>query len=420
MNLSWFLLIIILFTSVRVYGRWIGYHRLLTNSVKGSPFDVPRDWDWKPMVTFMIPSFNEGKVVCESIESIMASDYPKDKIEICAVDDNSQDDTWKWIQAMAAKYPDNVVAWKNTPNKGKPFTLIDIARRARGELVFTVDSDTIIAPDALKQIVSCYADPEIGGVCGFVRIKNLNDSLWTQMQGTLFASFYWLTKTLENQTRTSRCMCGPLASFRTPIFLECVRLIEGRQFLGVNPIQCGEDAYLTTRITLGSGITKRWKVFNNFDAVSWTANPSSTKAYLNQQLRWWRGSMLTGSFVLVTLFKNSQKAGVIPTVITTVTVLGIVFMFLMLVYFWMTGYFLETLAYTLLILPFMSMGYCLMYNRLIGRHDKVAGELKNPMLTGFAIAIFSIVSWIPLSIISLFTMDDGGWITRQNGSSNVS
>lgn len=415
--MAWFLLILSLFLTVRIYATWIGYYQLLVYGTKGSAFDTPRDWNWRPVVTFMMPSFNEGQVVCESIESIMDSDYPKELIEIIAVDDCSLDDTWEWLQKMRDKYPDNLVVWKNPQNQGKPLSLIDIVHKARGEIVFTVDSDTVIENNVIKEIVSCYADPEIAGVCGFVLCKNLNDSVWTQMQGLFFGVYYFLNKVLENQFKTARVLCGPCASFRKEVFIEVTPLIKNREFLGAKPIMCGEDAYVTTRICMGDGIGKRWKVFNNFDAHSWSNNPSTTNGYLKQQLRWWR-SQSVAYLILVNLWANLCRSGFFPVMIATISARTTLSVLFILPFFFFSGKILSVLAVMLLGSIFTGTIMALLYNYFIGRHDKVAGKIKNPILAGTWTGVWGVTGWFALALLSIFTMDDGAWVTRQNGLSN--
>jgi hyaluronan synthase len=401
-----------------MYGRWVGYVSLLRDGDKQKLFDVPRDWNWRPKVTFMIPSFNEGQVVVGCIESIMASDYPKELIEIMAVDDCSLDDTWDWLQKMHDKYPDNVIVWKNNPNKGKPFTLIDIVKKAAGEIVFTVDSDTVIAPNAIKECVSCYADPDIGVVGGQVRVKNLNESLLTQMVGMLYVRLFYIYKVMENQFLTSRCVCGPLASFRTSVFRECIPIIEGREFLGVKPIRAGEDTYITTRIALGTGLTQQWKIFCNFQALAWTDNPSTFKPFLYQQLRWWRGGLLNGTFVIFNLRKSFMNGGVMPTILTSLTAAFVTMSFASLPFFWMSGALPDILLTSLIGATLWGIGSCYSYNWFLGRHDKIGGKIKNPIMTGALYGAWTMASWLILSPIAMFTMDDGGWVTRQNGETN--
>jgi cellulose synthase/poly-beta-1,6-N-acetylglucosamine synthase-like glycosyltransferase len=386
--------------------------------VNKTPFDVPRDWDWRPVVTFMIPSYNEGRVVCDGIESIMASDWPKDKIEIIAVCDCSTDDTFEWLKVMRDKYPDNVIVWRNEPNKGKALTLIDIVHKARGEIVFTVDSDTIIANNTIRQIVSSYADPDMGGVCGFVLCKNLNDSVWTQMQGMMFAMFKIVTKTFENQFQTARVLSGQIASFRRSVFLECVPMLLNRSIMGIKHVRSGEDTYLTTLLCMGIGLSQRWKVFANFEARAWTNNPATMMGYLKQQLRWWRSNQ-TGATVLYDLYPNIKRAGLVPVLNSTSGLFGVMSLVTLFIFFVSSGYLCQLFANILLDMSLYGVIACVLYNHNIGRTDSVGGKIKNPVFAGVWFGIWVLVSWMSLAFISFFTFDDGGWVTRQSGQSNI-
>src|SRR5581483_9243799 len=58
-----------------------------------------------PRLTVIIPAYNEGAMVLQSIESVAKADYPHDRLEILVVDDGSKDDTWSYISQAAARYP---------------------------------------------------------------------------------------------------------------------------------------------------------------------------------------------------------------------------------------------------------------------------------------------------------------------------
>jgi hyaluronan synthase len=56
-----------------------------------------------PSITVIIPAYNEGAMVMNAITSIVEADYPRDKIEIIAIDDGSKDDTWDYIPAAGER-----------------------------------------------------------------------------------------------------------------------------------------------------------------------------------------------------------------------------------------------------------------------------------------------------------------------------
>jgi hyaluronan synthase len=66
----------------------------------------PADISNAPFLTVIIPAYNEGDMVENSIDSVAKAVYPSDRLEIIVVDDGSKDDTWKYIQHAAKRYPD--------------------------------------------------------------------------------------------------------------------------------------------------------------------------------------------------------------------------------------------------------------------------------------------------------------------------
>ena len=53
-----------------------------------------------PGCTVIVPAYNEGSAVADTLRSLLKSDYPADKLEIIAVNDGSKDDTLNWIKLV--------------------------------------------------------------------------------------------------------------------------------------------------------------------------------------------------------------------------------------------------------------------------------------------------------------------------------
>jgi cellulose synthase/poly-beta-1,6-N-acetylglucosamine synthase-like glycosyltransferase len=81
---------------------------------------VKKDYTYQPTVSVLMPCFNEGKTVYETIESISKSNYPNDKFEVIAQDDCSVDDSYEWMLKAQRDF-DNVKirVGRNTVNSGK-------------------------------------------------------------------------------------------------------------------------------------------------------------------------------------------------------------------------------------------------------------------------------------------------------------
>ena len=107
-----------------------------------------------PTVTVIIPAYNEGAMVEKAIYSVAKCDYPSDRLEIFCIDDGSRDDTWSYIQRAQQAYPQLIKAIRFPENRGKREALYAGLTQGRGEYFVTVDSDSVIAPETLKQILA--------------------------------------------------------------------------------------------------------------------------------------------------------------------------------------------------------------------------------------------------------------------------
>ena len=94
---------------------------------------------FEPLVSVVVPAFNEEKVICRTIESLLASDYPK--LEIIVVDDGSTDDTYLTAMEAFGDVPNVSVYTK--PNGGKAEALNFGWRKAKGEIIIALDADTL-------------------------------------------------------------------------------------------------------------------------------------------------------------------------------------------------------------------------------------------------------------------------------------
>jgi hyaluronan synthase len=391
------------------YGQYLGLWSILFNR---NAYDIPKDWNYKPKVTIMLSVFNEGEEVYKCVKSVMESNYPMELVEIIAYDDCSPDDSYTWLTKIQAEYPTNIVIRKNEFNSGKCFNLCQIAEESNGEILISIDSDTIFDPDAIKNIVACYADPNVGAVGGQVRVKNVNDSLWSQLQTIQYAFVFHIFKTIENKYKTARCLCGPLVSFRRSVYMQLLPTVRDRNFL-TSKITYGEDTFLTSLICFGIGIDKPYRVFNELSAIGWTGTPATFTTYLNQQIRWRRGTLVGAMFTLQNLYSNVMISGPAAAIMHLVPgVIGFTVL-LFCIYLFMAGMFLSHLLPIVLFMAAMGIIKCNVYNLTFGRNERM-GKIRNPLLTGMLLGAWNLVSWLVLNIFATFTMDDPGWVTRQN------
>jgi cellulose synthase/poly-beta-1,6-N-acetylglucosamine synthase-like glycosyltransferase len=124
----------------------------------------------QPFLSFILPTYNDGKYIAETIKSIYNS-YNKKKFEIIIVNDNSPDNTREILSPLRKKYKFTLV--NNKENKGKAVSVNNAYKMSKGEIVFVVDSDTLLSKEAIHDIIARFQNnPKVGGVS--CRYKVLN------------------------------------------------------------------------------------------------------------------------------------------------------------------------------------------------------------------------------------------------------
>lgn len=374
----------------------------------GQGSQVKRDYNKKFNVSVILSCFNEGDAVLKTIQSIMDSNYPRELIEIVAFDDCSRDDSWEWIQKAAAMYP-RVVIRRNEINSGKALTLAEAAKLATGEIIISTDADTVFDPEAIREMVACFADERIGSVGGIIGIYNTNDSWLTQMQAIFYVMSFWLAKPMENITKTVQCLGGPLVAFKRELYLDIMPEVMARNFLG-EVIHNGEDRFITQRVLL-----RGYKTFTSLKARCWVGTPVTWGNYFKQQLRWRRSAIGQWINTVLNLNKFIRSAGFIATLGSILPFTTNFVWVLFLLYLCAIGQILPVLTSLIVFKLFVMPMFGLIFNYHIGKKDPIQ-RLKNPILASMMIPVWYIISFMILTPWALFTLDDGGWVTRQNGA----
>ena len=107
-----------------------------------------------PSVTIIIPCYNEQYTVVNTIESLLALEYPEDKLHIIAVDNASKDDTFEVLKAYASNSRIRVFREEKV---GKHNALNTGLANLQTEFVGCLDADSTVHPEALKRIMSYFA-----------------------------------------------------------------------------------------------------------------------------------------------------------------------------------------------------------------------------------------------------------------------
>jgi cellulose synthase/poly-beta-1,6-N-acetylglucosamine synthase-like glycosyltransferase len=142
---------------------------------------VTRPIAW-PLVSVLVPAYNEGYRIADTLRSILALDYPS--FEVLVVDDGSEDDTLAVATGIASR--DRRVRVFRKPNGGKSSALNTGFRESNGAFVLCVDADSQLEPNALRRMVRLLEDSEVGIVAGQVRVRN-RSTLVSKLQALEYA-----------------------------------------------------------------------------------------------------------------------------------------------------------------------------------------------------------------------------------------
>ncbi len=379
------LLILMVIMNRYVLGRFL-------KRLKGERFD--RTVEWEPTVAIVIPLFNEGKGIHDSILSLLEQDYPADKLSVIVVDDCSRDDSYAWACKAAEGRP-NVTVLKNPYNMGKRRGINRAVRAATAEIIVSVDSDVVAEPRAIRELVRRFTRPDIAAVSGRVYVGAPNTNWLTRMAQVKFHFAQEWLKDIERTFQSVMCLSGCLTAYRRTVLLELEPILENRNLLGV-PIKYGEDRFLTRQI-----IKAGYRTVVTMAARCSTAAPTTIAAYFSQQLRWRRSN-------LVDLFGGLTHAWKLQPLV------ALHYMSLLAL---LLGYpakivhgLLNDELFGLVALHFEVIGLLgLIYwleTRRLPKEARVQSWAFLPM------AVLMPVTYLLFTPLALFTLDSGSWETR--------
>jgi len=157
-------LVLFLLSAAVLYYTILGYPIVLAlHRRSGAPIRkefVPRS------VSVLIAVHNGQAFLRGKLESVLALDYPRELTEIVVVSDGSTDET----EAIATEFAARGVQLVRVPRGGKAAALNAIIPRLNGEILVLTDVRQALAPDSLRLLIACFADPTVGAVSAELRI----------------------------------------------------------------------------------------------------------------------------------------------------------------------------------------------------------------------------------------------------------
>lgn len=225
-----------------------------------------------PLVSIVVPAYNEGRVIAQAIRALLELDYPN--YEIVVVDDGSTDDTYEQAMKLARTSGEISVRVISKHNGGKADALNVGIAHARGDFIFNMDGDTKLSPNTLRACIRHFSDPRVGAVAGNVKVINRENAL-TRLQALEYIEGLALVRKAQSYFRLVGIIPGPAGMFRKSTLL---------QIRGYDSDTYAEDCDTTLKLLMLG-----WHVHYEPTAIAWVETPSRPLDLIKQRYRWTRG-----------------------------------------------------------------------------------------------------------------------------------
>lgn len=223
-----------------------------------------------PLISILIPAYNEEKVIANTIEAMIETKYPKKQIIV--IDDGSKDDTLK----IAERYKEHATIL-HKENGGKASALNYGLFYSKGEIVVIVDADTIIGRNSLKEIIKGFqVNDRVSAVAGNIKVRNKINWI-TKCQALEYITGIQIVRRAFDIFGTITIIPGALGAFKRD-------LMRGTGSYQKDTIV--EDFDATVKLLKSGLITQ-----GSTKSVAYTEVPSTFSDFEKQRKRWYRGNI---------------------------------------------------------------------------------------------------------------------------------
>lgn len=246
-----------------------------------------RDPSLYPSVTIVVPAWNEENTIAGTIRSLLALDYPKEKLRVVVVDDGSTDGTLRVARSFATNPQVEVLS---KPNGGKHSAMNLAIERADTDLIGCLDADSFVDPSALRHIVEKFSDPEVMAVTPSVQVKNAKSTV-ARMQAAEYMIGQF-TRKIFGELGALYVTPGPFSIYRKEVFSKIGGFVHG---FGT------EDMEMALRMQ-----SHRMRIENAHDALVYTTPPHAVRPLYRQRVRWVSGFLKNAIFTYRHMILNDR------------------------------------------------------------------------------------------------------------------
>ena len=221
--------------------------------------DRCKNKDYCPLISIVIPTFNEENIIRQKLENTVNCSYPNEKMEIIVVD-SSTDKTPHIVREFSIKYP-LIKLIHDEKRVGLATALNKAYKICKGEIIVKTDCDTLMDSNTLSEMVSNFADPTVGAVTGKTNVAN------NILQEKNYKCIQQIIQTAESRI-DSIYMTHTLAAYRRRLIRE------------YDATQYGDETIQSIHIR-----RQNYRAIYDQDVNFYEAYPDSTKERMRQKVR---------------------------------------------------------------------------------------------------------------------------------------
>src|SRR5690348_17276970 len=225
-----------------------------------------------PLVSIVVPAYNEEINSVRTINSLLSHNYPK--LEVIFVDDGSKDHTFETVNEHFRQNPK--VHTFSKVNGGKASALNFGIEKSNGDFVVCIDADTQLKSDAVSLLMQKFDSENVAAVAGNVKVGNEVNMI------TIWQSIEYITSQNFDRRAFDLLNCitvvpGAIGAFKKEAIISAG---------GFTTDTLAEDCDLTMRL-----LRQDYVVRNCTAAISYTEAPETFRQFLKQRFRWSFGVM---------------------------------------------------------------------------------------------------------------------------------
>ncbi len=231
----------------------------------------------EPLVSILVPAYNEEKTILKTLISIYELEYPKTKLEVIVIDDGSKDNTKQIVQEYIKDKP--YFQLISHPNLGKAASMNKALTLIKGEFFACLDADSFVHSLTLKKMLSQYYqknDPNLAIITPAMKVyqpKNILQKIqWLEYLVII------LIARVSSHLDSLYVAPGPFSLYRTDII---------RKLGGFDEESIVEDQEIAYKVQKNN-----YRVTQCFDGYVYTVAPKQFKPFYRQRKRWYLGSII--------------------------------------------------------------------------------------------------------------------------------